>query len=475
MQKLSVRNLMKMFSVTMLAQITALFVSVMMVLYTPNKIGTINYGYWQLYLMYASFVGFFHFGFNDGLYLRLGGKSFDELDKSSIKSQMVVVVGFEYIIGAIIFLVALFGIKDADKSFVICAVAINLVLVLPYSLLSYILQACGRVQWYSLALIVERLTFLIVLIICLECGINNYKIMIVIDLASRVISLVMLSIVNRKILFAKLEDLKKTMKEVASNVSIGIKLMISNIASMLIIAVGRLMIEKVWGIETFGKISLSISLANFLITFLTAISMVLYPILRNLNTENSRKIYHITRTLFMLLISTAMLCYVPMKAILDRLLPRYQEGIKYLAILFPMCLFEARMQLVSITYLKVYSKVNAMLVLNIISLAISIVLCSIAVFAFKNLNIAVMAILIAIAIRSILFDIYTEKIIGQHYRLNAIMEILLSIVFSFSAWYIGGWKSMLIYAAILIVYYVLNKNNIKNMIISIKEIRNGNL
>lgn len=70
-----------------LAQGISLLVSVFMSFIIPKILGVTQYSYWQLFIFYSGYVGFFHFGFNDGLYLRLGGKKFEELDYDNIGTQ----------------------------------------------------------------------------------------------------------------------------------------------------------------------------------------------------------------------------------------------------------------------------------------------------------------------------------------------------------------------------------------------------
>lgn len=48
-----------------------------------------EYGYCQLHLFYSSYVGFLHFGWNDGIYLRYGGKNYIELDKKLFFFQIL--------------------------------------------------------------------------------------------------------------------------------------------------------------------------------------------------------------------------------------------------------------------------------------------------------------------------------------------------------------------------------------------------
>ena len=75
------------------AQFISLSVSVVMSLLVPKIVGVADYGYWQLFMFYTTYSGFFHLGLNDGVYLINGGLSRDEIDKSSIKSQYIWLFG----------------------------------------------------------------------------------------------------------------------------------------------------------------------------------------------------------------------------------------------------------------------------------------------------------------------------------------------------------------------------------------------
>ena len=56
-------------------------VSVILTLLLPKVLGVAEFGYWQLFIFYLGYVGFFHFGINDGVYLIHGGETRDALDK----------------------------------------------------------------------------------------------------------------------------------------------------------------------------------------------------------------------------------------------------------------------------------------------------------------------------------------------------------------------------------------------------------
>lgn len=63
-------------------------ISALSTLVIPRFIGITEYGYWQLYMFYVSYVGIFHLGWNDGIYLRYGGKQYDSLDKETLKKTV---------------------------------------------------------------------------------------------------------------------------------------------------------------------------------------------------------------------------------------------------------------------------------------------------------------------------------------------------------------------------------------------------
>ena len=75
-------DLVKNFSYSLTSNLISLIISTLVVLVIPRIIGVEDYGFWQLYLFYSSYIGFLHFGWNDGIYLRYGGEEYDDLDKA---------------------------------------------------------------------------------------------------------------------------------------------------------------------------------------------------------------------------------------------------------------------------------------------------------------------------------------------------------------------------------------------------------
>ena len=73
-----------------LAQFISIIINLIMYLIVPKIVGTTNYAYWQLFIFYTNYAGFFHLGLVDGIYLRLGGKKYNELNFNLLGSQLKV-------------------------------------------------------------------------------------------------------------------------------------------------------------------------------------------------------------------------------------------------------------------------------------------------------------------------------------------------------------------------------------------------
>ena len=71
-------SLLKGFSISIGANLVTIMVSLIVTLILPKFISVEQYGYWQVYLFYTTYIGIFHLGITDGIYLRYGGKQYEE-------------------------------------------------------------------------------------------------------------------------------------------------------------------------------------------------------------------------------------------------------------------------------------------------------------------------------------------------------------------------------------------------------------
>ena len=70
MLKINANNIFKNLSFAFIANLIGLITSSIITFILPKYLGVLQYSYYQLYLFYASYIGFLGLGWIDGFYLR---------------------------------------------------------------------------------------------------------------------------------------------------------------------------------------------------------------------------------------------------------------------------------------------------------------------------------------------------------------------------------------------------------------------
>lgn len=465
-KKQFIKNIMYAF----LAQMISLFLSITMSLIVPKMLGIKEYSYWQLFLFYSGYVGFFHFGFNDGIYLRLGGIKYNKINYSLLGTQIKISSLFQSIIAVIIVLISLFTNNDGSRLFVITMTSVFLILNNTTLCLGYIFQAVNHTKIFSVSVIIDKLCFLCMIIICLLLKLNHFQFYIILYLISKTLALIFCIIVGRKILLSHLCNLHVALREMIVNVKVGSSLMLATIASMLILGCGRFVIDNVWGIEAFGKFSFANSLIQFVLMFISQLSMVLFPALRQSTKQQIKKTYFILRESIGLFLPIIFLFYIPLRYILGFWLPQYQESLIYLALLLPLCTFDGKMNILCNTYFKVFRKEKILLKVNIFTVIFSLIFSLIAGYVIKDIYLIIVIMVLSVAFRSIMSELYLAKMMDTSVIKQIFQEVILVIIFMISSWYMSPITSFIIYSITYIIYLFINKSRVKNAILNFREL-----
>jgi O-antigen/teichoic acid export membrane protein len=458
-------------SYAIISQLISLLLSISMSLLVPKFLGVEDYSYWQLFVFYSSYVGFFHFGLNDGVYLKHGGTKYKELDRTLIGSQFWFGALFQSVIAFVIIGYASFIKMDQNRSFVIIMTAVYLIICNLSLYLGFVFQAANETKLFSISIMIDKTVYIAAILFLLILNIKNFRIFVTCFLISKVISFTFCLFKGKDIIIIKKVPIYYAAKESFASIKIGMNLMISNIASNLILGSGRYLIDKIWGITSFGKFSFALSLIYFLLLFIGQIGMVLFPELRQLNELQKQKIYKMIRNVLSLLSPIVFLAYIPIKCFVSLWLPQYKDSLNYLSILLPICLFDGKMQILCNTYFKVLRKEKSILAINLSAMLFCIILGLFGTYVLKSIYFIIISMVVTIALRCILSDLYLAKLIGERIYANLVFEIVLVIVFMVSTWYFNSIQSLLIFLVTYILYLAINHQNVKTLWISLKNIR----
>lgn len=433
------RSLVRNAGTAFLAQGVAMCLSIIQTLLVPKLLGTTQYGYWQLFIFYTSYVGFAHLGLNDGVYLIKGGQSRDVIDKRSVNSQFVFGICFQLVFAALIVFVAVLGGFGPDREFVIICTGIFLTIQNAASFLMYLLQAMNETQRSSYATIVERLTFLVPLVVLLGVQYHSYQLFVISYIFSSVVQLAFCGWFCRDFFNAGLEPVRQIAGEVCGSIRVGFKLMVANIASQLVLGIARFAIDAAWGINTFGELSLSLSLVNFFLAFVSQASMVLFPALRQVGLAEAKGFFVNVRDTMSLFFPAIYVLYYPMVWILAWWLPKYANSFVYFSFLIPICVFDSKMNICCTTFFKVLRKEGTLLKVNICTCVVSAVLTLTGVYVLGSIFWVIAGVVIAIVGRSLWSEArLTRGLAVTSNRALTVGELALTLVFVATAFMLPG-------------------------------------
>ena len=247
----------------------------------------------------------------------------------------------------------------------------------------------------------------------------------------------------------KFKDVSRAFSEAIDNIKIGSKLLLGNIGGTLIIGSARQMIEIYWGIETFGKISLALSISNMLMVLISGISLVLYPMIKNVSRDRVHSLYPFLLCSAKIVIMWGLLLYFPCEKIFTWWLPLYKESFLYMALLFPIGLY----YLLSATYLKAFRKEKVLLIINWLTVLVEIILL---LLARNSLICIVLTILISLGLRCYLGLGYLSRILNQKFWKDFLWDIFMVSCFVYCAW-TKKYICVFIYVISLYLYMMRNK------------------
>lgn len=439
------------------ANVVRLLISVIMTLLLPKLMGQEQYSYWQLYLFYGTYLAYSSLGWCEGVTLKYGGAHYEELDKPLLIGQVWMLFGYELLFfGGLWLVTSVLKIQQLKHILLLLACASAVFDIVRYMVQS-ILHTVNRIPEYVRIVLLERLFYVGAAAVALLLGFDSALALILCEIIARFFSMLYSFWVIRDMVFTRPAPGKALVGEARSEISIGCKLLWALLASQLVIGIIRFAIEQKWGVLQFGQISLTISLSNMIVSCVSAIGVVIFPMIKRMREDQMERIYTPTRTLLSVGIWGVLLFFGPFKWILSRWLPQYAGALEYLALLFPLCLYESRTAMLTTTYLKAYREEKNILKANAASVALSVLAAAVTVFLAENLTLAVLSISLLCMAKAYLTEFYVCRHLRFPLWRELLIESALMALFMASGWYGSFLTAMGLYALGYVLYLLLER------------------
>ncbi len=447
-------------------------VSALTVFLLAGNLHAAEYGLWQLYTLAGSFSGLFHLGLCDGIYLRLGGRKYSELDYEALGWQFRRMLCIQALLALPIAL-SLLAVSGGEGRIASISLALIYAPIFNASAyLGYLLQATGRTAEYSMSTVIDRVAFAALAVISAFFGGGSFVLYILASIGARLVSLLYCVVKNSEVILAAARGKKKTDREkdcqtrrrghikaqTAADITAGSKLLLANLTGQLIGGAARIAIIFAWGDAEFGRISFVLTLSGLFLQFAAQIGMVIFPSLRREERALRDFIFVRMRTATSLFLPALFIGYLPAKLAVNTWLPHYSQHIVYLALVLPLCFFEGRTQLINQTYLKVSRKEGRLLAVNLMSAGLSIVLCFFAAFFLRNIGAVLAGAVISSAVRCYLGDICVPGGERRQALMTLISDLSVSAVFVVSALALPDFAAAFVYFIFYLIYLFIRRD-----------------
>lgn len=446
------------------AQIVSLLASLVITFLSPGLIGREQFAYWQLFLTYVTYVNITRLGVNDGLYLRLGGKRYEDLEFDLLSHERQVYICYQLVIAVLFAIGVLTFSNSPDRIFVLLACAICIVVVNANGYLIYILQAVNRTSVYSTSVVIQNLTWFVAVGIIYFGQVLSYKVIIIMYVCGHICSSLYLMYHAKEIVKHKYVKIQSVFYDIKENIKCGIKLMIATYAGSLIVSSVRMFVDVAWGVEVFGVFSFSLTLSNVFLTFISQTSIVVFPALRRVRPDAQKQVYMKLRNGLSLILPLVMAGYLPIVFIVHRFLPQYIDSLTFLPMFLPICTFDGKMQMLCSSFFKSLRMENTLLNINVFTLVMSVGVALLGCYGIKDINFVAIGILVVVAVRSIISEIILAKKMNCSIYRDLVLEIMMVVVFVTGAVSLTPTVMFILYGVIYLLYLAINKNKLRDLL-----------
>jgi len=444
-----------------IANLVALLSGIVQTFIIPKYLSVEGYGYWRLFMLYAGYMGFLHFGFIDGVFISWLGRNPSEFKgelKLALKYlivQQVIVVGI-FLVG-LIFAQSFF--HNSNLFFILFVVFIMAFITNVFALFSFALQANKQFKFLSLLTIFQQFGLLGGILFLFGLGMLQYQL------------LVIWQVINTGlVLAAAVCFLRSWFREPVpsqlpglwnygwQNINIGWYVLLGNFITVLFFSIDRLFTSSLFSIQEFAYYSLAASFLGVIYLFINTLGRVVLPYLAGISREGAQKIYPVGCNLIVFIWGLGLGLYFPLSAFIAWYLPHYLSSLPVLKVLICSAGFGGVINIMHSNYYKTNKLVRPYFAAAAIALVLFIGLAAGGLYFWHTpLTIAV-ATVISFGSWYLLNERQLIRFSGQT-KQNMIWELLVIVgligAFLSSSLLPIIWQQMLLYYGLFLAFYFL--------------------
>ena len=298
----------------------------------PKQLSVDSYATIKTFQLYVSYVGVFHLGFVDGMYLKYGGKSVNQISHWDLQTNLSTLRIFQIVVTVICVVLAIIL-----KQEVLIFSALS---ILPLNMANYfkqLYQATGEFSLYGKIMNANTiLIFFANMMWIFLFKVDNGLYFLLSNVVVYFAVWIVLELNCKKLLGRRKEGKVFFFKELVTNIKAGILLTVGNLSSVSLTSMDRWFVKVLMDTFAFAQYSFAVSMENFMNVAVTPVTITLYNYFCKVTEiKNIRKM----RNCVMLFAAFIVACAFPARFILEVYLTNYIDSAKVMFILFSAQIF----------------------------------------------------------------------------------------------------------------------------------------
>jgi len=418
----------------------------------PKYLSTTDFGYWQLFLLYTSYVGILHLGFLNGILIKWAGRNLEDFKEEVPLAFKFTLTEQGIIIGILVLIVWMIDLPSKEMALMVLANALIVNLLMFFVITA---QATKRFKLITVANISKGLLFLIFILAVFFSGYQGYFPLILATIAAGLIILLLFAFHLRDNLFYHSGHRISLFQYGKDSIRIGIFVLLGNFIAILFTTIDRLTVGSFFPITQFAVYAFAMTMCGLAVVFLQAVAQVFFPYLSGSGSETRTKAYHLLRPLLVIFWAGVLAAYFPLSAWIRFYLPHYADSLPLMAILLCTVGFSGQIQILHANFFNVYLKQRTYFILASVSLIAAVALNLLVIMIFGTLTAVAVTAVISFSIWYLLNEFSLRRLVSMDTREIARWLLVIGVyagAFLVTSALVQGWVfGMVVYLIIFVL------------------------
>ena len=254
------------------------------------------------------------------------------------------------------------------------------------------------------------------------------------------------------------------MREFVDSVAVGSNLLLANLAGMLFLGIGRMVVEYFGVISEYAYYALAMSLASIALMSISALSVVIYPTLMRRRADEHINDFEYASRLFDFFGILVLTLYFPLVLYIEVSAPGYLPVVQILNAMFVVTVLQGKMQLVNNTYYKVLRLEREIMTANLRSLVFVALVTFVSFAMTKSMLAIVYSAVVTMFYRVYSADAFLRRQMGQEYKLTLGIDFVSLILFLIVTSFLSFAAAFSLWILSLVVFLLIKRRELCSLV-----------